>query len=263
MEPKDPIMNRSIHRFYVPDGVWYDLVTGKKFPGDKKYVSFFKEDDYPVFAHSGSIIPFSNRSDYNNIGLPTDLEIQIFPGASNTYTLFEDDGITSLYKEGYYLKTSIDYNYLRNNYTVIIRSIDGKSGIAPATRNYKMVFRNTKQADNVTIYFNAEKMNSENYVDGNDFVVEVRNVPTIGQLTINCKGKDIEIDAVRLINDDFDSILMDLKIDTYLKEKIADIMFGELPVDKKRIELRKLRKDGLSKDYMELFLKLLDYIGEF
>lgn len=263
LDPKDPIMNRSIHRFFVPDGVWYDLVTGKKFPGNKKYVSFFKEDDYPVFAHSGSIIPFSNRSDYNNIGLPTDLEIQIFPGASNTYTLFEDDGITSLYKEGYYLKTSIDYNYLRNNYTVIIRSIDGKSGIAPATRNYKMVFRNTKQADNVTIYFNAEKMNSENYVDGNDFVVEVRNVPTIGQLTINCKGKDIEIDAVRLINDDFDSILMDLKIDTYLKEKIADIMFGELPVDKKRIELRKLKKDGLSKDYLELFLKLLDYIGEF
>ena len=263
LEPKDPIMNRTIHRFFVPDGTWYDFVTGKKFPGNKKYVSFFKEDDYPVFAHSGSIIPFSNRSDYNNIGLPTDLEIQIFPGASNTYTLYEDDGITSLYKEGYYLKTSIDYNYLRNNYTVIIRSIDGKSGIAPEKRNYKMVFRNTKEAENVTIYFNADKLTSENYVDGNDFIVEVKNVPTIGQLTINCKGKDIEIDAVRLINDDFDSILMDLKIDTYLKEEIADIMFGELELPKKRIAIRKLRKKGLSKDYMNLFLKLLDYIGEF
>lgn len=263
LEPKDPIMNRSIHRFFVPDGTWYDFVTGKKFPGNKKYVSFFKEDDYPVFAHSGSIIPFSNRSDYNNIGLPTDLEIQIFPGASNTYTLYEDDGITSLYREGYYLKTSIDYNYLRNNYTVIIRSIDGKSGIVPERRNYKMVFRNTKKAENVTIYFNAEKLASENYVDGNDFIVEVHDVPTIGQLTINCKGKDIEIDAVRLINDDIDSILMDLKINTYLKEEIGDIILGELPIDKKRIELRKMKSKGLSKDYISLFLKLLDYIGEF
>ena len=26
-----------------------------------------------------------------------------------------------------------------------------------------MVFRNTKQAENVTIYFNADKLNSENY----------------------------------------------------------------------------------------------------
>ena len=264
LEPKDRVMNRTIHRFFVPDGTWYDFVTGKKFPGNKKYVSFFKEDDYPVFAHSGSIIPFSNRSDYNNIGLPIDLEIQIFPGASNTYTLYEDDGITSMYKDGYYLKTSIDYNYLRNNYTVIIRSIDGKSGIVPERRNYKMVFRNTKQAENVTIYFNSDKLNSTNYVDGNDFIVEVRNVPTMGQLTINCKGKDIEIDAVRLINDDFDSILMDLMIDTYLKEEIASIIFDEeLPISKKRILLRKLRKKGLSKEYLGLFLKLLDYIGEF
>lgn len=263
LDPKDPVMNRTIHRFFVPDGTWYDFVTGKKFPGNKKYISFFKEDDYPVFAHSGSIIPFSNRSDYNNIGLPTDLEIQIFPGASNTYTLFEDDGITSLYREGYFLKTSIDYNYLRNNYTVIIRSIDGKSGIVPERRNYKMVFRNTKQAENVTIYFNADKLDSENYVDGNDFIVEVKNVPTIGQLTINCKGKDIEIDAVRLINDDFDSILMDLKINTYLKEEIAEIIFGDLPMNKKRIALRKLKKKGLSKEYISLFLKLLDYINEF
>ena len=263
LDAKDPVMNRTVHRFFVPDGTWYDLVTGKKFPGNKKYVSFFKEEDYPVFAHSGSIIPFSNRSDYNNVGLPTDLEIQIFPGASNTYTLYEDDGITSLYKQGYYLKTSIDYNYLRNNYTVIIRSIDGKSGIAPEKRNYKMVFRNTKQAENVTVYFNADKLTSENYVDGNDFVVEVKNVPTIGQLTINCKGKDIEIDAVRLINDDIDSILMDLKIDTYLKEEIAGIIFGELPINKKRIELRKLKKKGLSKEHVNLFLKLLEYINEF
>ena len=263
LEPKDPVMNRTIHRFFVPDGIWYDFVTGKKFPGNKKYVSFFKEDDYPVFAHAGSIIPFSNRSDYNNIGLPTDLEIQIFPGVSNTYTLYEDDGITSLYREGYFLKTSIDYNYMRNNYTVIIRSIDGKSGIVPERRNYKMVFRNTKQADNVTIYFNSDKLDSESYVDGNDFVVEVKNVPTIGQLTINCRGKDIEIDAVRLINDDLDSILMDLMIDTYLKENIASIIFGDLSFDKKRIEIRKLKDKGLSKEYMKLFLKLLDYIGEF
>ena len=94
-------------------------------------------------------------------------------------------------------------------------------------------------------------------------MVEVKNVPTIGQLTINCKGKDIEIDAVRLINDDLDSILMDLKINTYLKENIAKIIFGDLPIEKKRIQIRKLKNAGLSKEYMKLFLKLLDYIGEF
>ena len=260
---KDPTMNRTVHRFFIPDGVWYDFVTGKKFPGNKKYISFFKEEDYPVFAHAGSIIPLSNRSDYNNTGLPTDLEIQIFPGVSNTYTLYEDDGITSLYKDGYNLKTSIDYNYLKNNYTVIIRSIEGKSGIVPEKRNYKMVFRNTKETNDVVAYFNNEKVKTTSYEDGNDFIVEVKDCPTTGQLTINCKGKDIEIDAVRLINDDVQSILMDLKINTYLKEEIDAIMFGDLPNNKKRIAIRKLKKKKLSKEYINLFLRLLEYINEF
>ena len=262
LDKMDTVMNRTLHRFFIPDGIWYDFITGKKFPGNKKYVSFFKEEDYPVFAHAGSIIPLSNRSDYNNTGIPTDLEIQIFPGVSNTYTLYEDDGVTALYKEGYFLKTSIDYNYLRNNYTVIMRSIEGKSGIVPEKRNYKMVFRNTKQAEDVTAYFNNERIAISSYVDANDFVVEIKGCPSIGQLTINCKGKDIEIDAMRLINDDVKSVLIDLKINTYLKEEIADIMFGDLPLKKKRIEIRKLKKKKLSKEYIGLFLRLIEYMSE-
>jgi len=262
LNKKDVVMNRTVHRFYMPDGIWYDFFTGKKFLGGKKYVSFFREEDYPVFAHAGSIIPLSNRSDRNNVGLATDMEIQIFPGVSNMYTLYEDDGITSLYKEGYFLKTSIDYNYLRSNYTVIIRSVEGKSGIVPEKRNYKLVFRNTKKAENVKAMFNSTELNSANSIDGNDFIVEVFEVPTVGQLTINCRGKDIEIDAVRVINDDVDSILKDLQINTYLKEDIAKIIFGDLNVQKKRIALRKLKKKGLSKEHVKLFIKLLEYISE-
>ena len=260
---KDTVMNRTIHRFYMPDGIWYDFFTGKKFPGGKKYVSFFREEDYPVFATAGGIIPLSNKSDMNNVGLATEMEIHIFPGVSNMYTLYEDDGITSLYKEGYFLKTSIDYNYLKSNYTVIIRAIEGKSGIAPERRDYKLVFRNTKQAESVKVMFNDQEVKGNYYVDGNDFIVFLKGVPTVGQLTINCRGKDIEIDAVRVINDDVDSILMDLQINTYLKEDIANIIFdSSTTIQKKRIAIRKLRRKGLSREHMKLFLKLLEYISE-
>ena len=65
-----------------------------------------------------------------------------------------------------------------------------------------------------------------------------------------------------VINDDIDSILMDLKINTYLKEDIASIIFGEMPISKKRIAIRKLKKKGLSREHLNLFLKLLEYISE-
>ena len=68
------------------------------------------------------------------------------------------------------------------------------------------------------------------------------------------------IDAVRLINEDIDSILMDLQIETYLKEKLASIIFSDMPIKKKRIAIRKLRRSGLSKEHMKLFLKLMEYI---
>ena len=152
---------------------------------------------------------------------------------------------------------------MKNNYTVIIRSIEGKSGIIPEKRNYKMVFRNVREADDVTAFFDRDAFNNiDSYVDGNDFIVELNDVPTIGQLTVNCKGKNIEIDAQRIINDDVKSILLDLKINTYVKEELADIMFGELPIGQKRIEIRKMKKKGLSKEYLNMFLKLLEYMAE-
>ncbi len=135
-DKKDMLMNRVVHKFYLPEGIWYDFKNGKKFPGGRSYVSFFKDEDYPVFAKSGAIIPI-DMNVTNSLVIPENLEIDIFPGCSNSYQLYEDDGVTNLYKSGYFLKTLIDYNYQASNYTVIIRAIDGKSGIVGKTRNYK------------------------------------------------------------------------------------------------------------------------------
>ena len=262
LDKKDLLMNRTVHRFFIPEGVWYDFKTGKKFPGNKEYVSFFREEDYPVFAKRGAIIPLNRTEDINFTGNPKEMEIHIFPGENNTLDLYEDDGISEMYQDGKYIVNQIDYNYLPNNYTVIIRTIDGGRGIIDDYRDYKIRFRNTKKATDVIAYFNNTPLEVTSYIDDADFIVLVKHVPSVGQLTINCKGKDIEIDAVRLINDDIDSILLDLPINTVLKEKISSIMFSDLPIKNKRIEIRKLKKYNLTREYIKLFLKLLEYIGQ-
>ena len=254
---KDTLINRTIHRMFIPDGVWYDFITGKKFPGNKQYISFYRDEDYPIFIRRGGIIPLTNDKDMlNSVKNPDSLEIHIFPGESNTFNLYEDNDDNS------HLITQIDYNYLPNNYTVIIRNIDGDSrGVVSDKRNYKIRFRNTKKAEDVICYFNDSQIKTIGYVDDSDFIIEINDVPSIGQITLNCKGKDIEIDAMRFINDDIDSILLDLPINTVLKEQISSIMFSELPIKRKRIEIRKLRKYNLGREYIRLFLKLLEYMG--
>ena len=260
---KDYVMNRTIHRFFLPEGVWYDHVTGKKFPGGRKYVSFFREEDYPVFAKAGAIIPMSMNTEDNYIDSPKDLEIQIFPGHNNVYNLYEDDGISNEYENGKYLLTNIEYNYMPNNYTVIIRPIAGVKGIIPDTRNYKINFRNTKQSNSVLTYVNNSKVENNTFVSGNDFIVEIKDVPTLEQLTINCKGTDIEIDALRIINDDIEGILNDLPIQTEIKEHIDRIIFNpNTNIKQKRLQIRRINSKKLERKYVELFLKLLDYISQ-
>mgnify|MGYP002626719828 CR=1 FL=1 len=209
----------------------------------------------------GAIIPMANKEDIFSTKSPKNMEIQIFPGKSNNFIMYEDDGETNLYLRNDYVLTSIDYNYMPNNYTVIIRVLEGKNEIIPPTRNYKFVFRNTKKADEVTIYKDYERINFNSYVDGPNFIVEVDDVPTFGhQLTVNCKGNDIEIDAVRLVNEDIEGIISDLQIKTEKKEQIDKVLFSDLPIRKKRIAIRRLQDKGLERKFVQLFLKLLEYV---
>lgn len=53
-------MNRVVERFFLPEGIWFDYVTGKKYKGNKGYLAFFKDEDYPVFVKAGSILPLVN-----------------------------------------------------------------------------------------------------------------------------------------------------------------------------------------------------------
>lgn len=262
---KDSLMDRTVLKLFLPDGIWYDFTNGKRYVGGKRYTTFYKEEDYPVFAKAGTIIPMDilNEMDLNNTNPSKNMEIQIFPGESSTYEMYEDDGLSSLYEQGFYLLTNIDYTYQANNYTVIIRPVAGKSGIIPDMRSYRIRFRNTKEADEITIHSGEEMVRNFNaYIDDSDFVVELPSLSTLKQITINCKGKDIEIDALRLINDDIDSILNDLPIETKIKDILGDILLSDIDIKQKRIKVRKLKKMHLNQKYINLFLKLLEYIAE-
>ena len=73
---------------------------------------------------------------------------------------------------------------------------------------------------------------------------------------------DIEIDSSRIINNDIDNIISDLKIETKLKGLVNSIMFSNDEIRKKKINIRKLKRSGLHPRYINMFLKLLEYIEE-
>ena len=261
----DPVMDRTVVKLFLPEGTWYDFTNGKRYTGGRRYTTFYKREDYPVFAKAGTIIPMAilDEKDLNNTTPPKDMEIQVFPGASSSYELYEDDGLSSLYEKGFFIVTGIDYTYQKNNFTVTIRPLAGKSGIIPKFRSYRIRFRNTKEPDEIIIHVGDEKVKGEvTYNDENDFIVELPAISTLKQITVNLKGKNIEIDGLRLVNDDFESILNDLPIKTETKNVIGEILFSDKSIQEKRIQVRKLKRIGINQKYITLFLKLLEYMAE-
>lgn len=262
---KDKIMNRVVHRLFLPSGIWYDFKTGKKYIGGKRYVTFYKDEDYPVFAKTGAIIPMAklDNDNLNDTSCPKTLEIDIFPGRSNTYKLYEDDGFTSKYKNGESLTTEINYYYKENDFSVSIAPIEGKLGIIHEKRNYIIRFRNTKFTDGVQVFSNEVNVPFKRYTEDNDFVIEFNDIPMSAKIFVYCKGNDIEIDAARVINEDLESIINDLSIPTDIKEEIDEIIFSNATIKQKRIAIRKLKKEGLDSIFIDMFMKLFEYMAEF
>ena len=253
---KNSVMNRVVQRLFIPEGTWYELESGKKYLGNKYYVSFYKDEDYPVFCKEGSIIVMSEDEYCDN---PVNLEVNIFPGSSGSYKLYEDDGISNNFENGNFALTEFTFNYSKNKYELIIEPI-GSQGLVPDIRNYKINFRNTNSAS-ITVTDGVNNLNAKATLENNDLIVNIPNVTSGTKIIITCLGDNLENSTIRLINDDIKEILEDLEIETTLKDKIDEVLFSNLPIKKKRIAIRKLRRKGLEVKFMKMFLNLLEYIS--
>ena len=145
---KNTEMNRVVQRIFIPNGIWYDYSSGKKFAGNKYYVNFYKESDYPIFIKEGSIIPMSEDFDSD---IPRNMEIQIFPaenGLYGSYELYEDDGISKEIDNNY-LITKMNLDKVDTGYTFSIKRKEGNLNLP--NRNYLLRFRNMKSPDRVLV----------------------------------------------------------------------------------------------------------------
>ena len=257
---ENEVIGRVVQRFFVPSGIWYDLLSGKKYVGDKYYMNFYKDEEYPVFCKAGAIIPLSNDL---NTDVPKNLEIQVFPGSSNEYVMYEDDGVTHNYKYKRYLKTKMTYHYQNNKFNLSISPLEGNSSFVDNSfRNFRIVFRNIFAIEKLDVKVNNANINYNVYKEKNNLVIEIKEISMTSNINILCEGNNLFVEASRLINDDIQGILNDLEISTMLKEKLDSILFSDLPIKKKRIEIRKLKKQKLEEKFIKMFISLLEYINQ-
>ncbi len=152
--------------------------------------------------------------------------------------------------------TKFNYHYEEDNYTFKISKENGRNLVS--TRSYLIRLKNIKNITEVTI--NDKNIKYNYYYDKDDFIVEVKNLLIGRNLEINIKGKDSLVSSVSLVNEEIKKILYDINITTKLKEQIVKVLFSDIDVRKKRIAIRKLKRKGLDSKYIKIFINLLEYI---
>jgi len=134
----------------------------------------------------------------------------------------------------------------------------GEKGFTVGTINLHQVKLQGKTEKINTVY--NQEIESKYEIEKNDLIVKLNNIETYQKVEVNIIGKNIEIETISVINEEIEGILEDLEIETILKEKIDTIIFSELPINKKRIRLRKLKKEGLEPKFINMFIGLLEFI---
>jgi Alpha-glucosidases, family 31 of glycosyl hydrolases len=103
--------NAKTRKVYLPEGVtWYDWYTKQAYEGGKTVEVEVSLGSIPMFFRSGAIVPICEELMNIHKDSMDKLNILIEPSQEASFVLYEDDGTTNNYKNGDYLKTTININ---------------------------------------------------------------------------------------------------------------------------------------------------------
>lgn len=107
---------RILHSTYLPieHSLYFNYFTRESYQGGKTITRVYDVADIPVFVKAGAIIPLDDGDLSNGTGNPSQLKVDIFPGNSNKFDLYEDDGKSEKYKQGDNYITQMTWEWQKN-----------------------------------------------------------------------------------------------------------------------------------------------------
>jgi alpha-glucosidase len=90
---------------YLPGGAWIDLWSDTVYTGPRAVNISAPLDTLPLFVRQGAILPMGPDVQYSSERPLDPLTLEIYRGADHSFTLYEDDGESTAYQNGAYVRT--------------------------------------------------------------------------------------------------------------------------------------------------------------
>lgn len=143
---------------WFPEGeVWYDYFTHEKKQGGVTEQISKPLDEFPLYVRGGWVLleqPYTSRpatTPLNHVVMRVYPAISDANGADNTFTLYEDDGISLDYTKGKYVTT--DFRYIQNgaDASVVVNPAKGAYDGMVKERSYTLVLPTLKAGSVVKV----------------------------------------------------------------------------------------------------------------
>lgn len=135
-----PVVNSGAvtRAVYLPAGTdWYHAGTDTRYAGGQTVEVKASLGNLPYFLRAGGLLVQGPAMEYVDQNPASYLDVHVWPGASNRFTFFEDDGLTTNYLAGLHALTPIQASGNATGLTVVLGPRTGS--YSPPARDWYVV----------------------------------------------------------------------------------------------------------------------------
>lgn len=237
-KPLDKETQMAKVSMFLPEGTYYDLFTGKRYSGNVKRNMYRDLSKMPVLLPEDKIVAFNGDDDLNANNNPKTIELFAAFGKNAEGMLFEDDGISTAYKDGKgaisCFKTECDPEAGTIKLSI---NVSGDKEYIPEGRSYKVLVYGVDKADGCII--DKDKHTAE-------YIIE------------NAGSKNIEITITGVVQAEYDykKEVFDILVNAWTENVTKDIMNDILMHTTKEEFITALKEMDISENLRDALLEV-------
>ncbi len=209
-------LNVAKTKVWLPEGLWFDFFTDTVYQGGRNQNMYRSIDQIPVLAKAGAILPMTDEiRAIDTEKNPEELTVRVYPGADNSFTLYEDDNITEGYRQGICAVTEMNLNWQEKTFT--IKPSAGDLTLLPKQRTWKIELHKVTAEEAVVLVNQTEQKDCCTH-NGTTLTITLADIRPEDTIEIRLP-KNTQVAANPVQQQIFD-FLNQAEIDFIAKEKI-------------------------------------------